>query len=191
MRTRVRVSISVVSTCRLLFAIGLSLLLASCGSSGGSPPPPPPPPPYLSLTASPSTVTLSSAGSFSTTVKASTNTGSTVTLSSVQLPSGITTTSTFPVTISSSGIFIDFQVGSTLTDGGYGITLNGQAGSLTATAAVSVTINGPPQIQRVEPSRSMIPSGVEFVTLAGANFTSSSTVLFDGAAANTVYQKPK
>src|SRR5271157_5247637 len=103
-----RTNLISVSGSRLLLAIGLSLLFSSCGSGGGSPPPPPPPP-YLSLSASPSTVNISPGDSFSTTVTASTNTSSTPTLASVQLPSGITTTTTLPVTIPASGATINFQ----------------------------------------------------------------------------------
>lgn len=185
-----RTNLISVSGGRLLLAFGLSLLSGSCGSGGGSPPPPPPPPPYLSLTASPGAVTLSSAGSFSTTVKASTNTSSAPALTSAQLPSGITTTTNFPLTIPPAGTQINFQADSTLADGAYSLTLDGEAGSLTATASVSVTVNAPPQIQRVEPSRVMLGTSVITGTLAGMNFTSSSTVLFDGTAVNTVYEKP-
>jgi len=70
------------------------------------------------------------------------------------------------------------------------VVLNGQAGSLTATAGVTATLKAAPQIQYVEPSLAMLGTAVEFVTLAGMNFTSSSTVLFDGAAVSTLYEKP-
>jgi hypothetical protein len=190
MHTHRCVSISDGSICYLLFAIGLTLFFFSCGSGGSSSPPPPPPPPYLSLTASPGAVTLTSAGNFSTTVKASTNASSTPTLTSVTLPSGITTTTTFPLTISSAGTQINFQADSTLADGSYVLTLNGQAGSVTATAYFTANLNAPPQIQYVEPSLVMLGTGELFAMVAGANFTSSSTVLFDGTAVSTIYEKP-
>jgi len=46
------------------------------------------------------------------------------------------------------------------------------------------------QIQRVEPSRVMLGVAIGVATLVGSNFTASSTVLFDGAAVQTVYENP-
>lgn len=46
------------------------------------------------------------------------------------------------------------------------------------------------QIQRVEPSRVMVGVAIGGATLAGSNFTPNSTVLFDGAAVQTMYQNP-
>ena len=178
------------TVCELLLTIYLTLLLVSCGggSSGSSSPPPP----YLSLTASPSSLTTSPNSLFTVTVTASTNSGATPDLISTTLPAGITTTVALPMTIPAAGAEIDFQTSGSIKAGTYSVVLNGQAGSLTASTNVSVTVStsGALQIQRVQPSRVMVGVPLGGLTLAGTGFTGSSTVLFDGVAAPTFFQGP-
>jgi hypothetical protein len=106
-------------------------------------------------------------------VQATTNTAATPTLTSVNLPSGITTSAAFPVSIPSGGVSISFQTSATIAAGAYTITLNGQAGSVTASANVSATVQtNPPAFYFVVPLsvEVAVPIGgsgqIQFMTLA-------------------------
>jgi hypothetical protein len=135
MSTRLRAL--VIASLGGLCALNASLFLASCGSSGGGSRSSTP---YLSLNASPDQLTIYPNTTFNVLVTATTNTSSIPTLAQPQLPSGITTTTTFPVTIPTGGVSISFQTSPTIAPGNYTLTLNGQAGSASATASLSATL---------------------------------------------------
>jgi hypothetical protein len=114
MITRLRFLVTASLGC--LCALNASLFLASCGSSSGGSQSPPP---YLSLNASPNPLTIYPSSTFTIVVTATTNASSTPTLTQAQLPSGITTTTTFPITIPSGAplicqSFSDSEIGARL-----------------------------------------------------------------------------
>src|SRR5260370_6902224 len=142
-------TISIRSYFSLVVAVSvLILLLTSCGGSGGASQPPPP---SLSLTASPNAVSISPSDSFSIKVTATTNTSSIPTLVAVQLPSGITTTTTFPMTIPDGGATISFQSSPTITAGTYSPLVPGEPGSLTAPPHPSPTPHTAPPSPPIPP----------------------------------------
>lgn len=122
----------------LLVAMSLSWMLASCG--GGVNSQSPPPPPFLSLAASPNSLTIYPNTSFVVTVTASTDQQVTPSLTAAELPAGITTTTTFPVPIPFGGVAISLQTDGTLTGSNYTLTFSGQAGAATASKSVSATL---------------------------------------------------
>ena len=64
----------------------------------------------------------------------------TPTITSAQLPSGFTTTTTFPLAIPSGGASLTLQTSSNISAGSYTVVLNGQAGSATATLNIPIQI---------------------------------------------------
>ncbi|HEY2461953.1 MAG TPA: IPT/TIG domain-containing protein [Candidatus Acidoferrum sp.] len=103
------------------------------GSPGGGNPA------SLSIVVSPNPVSAFPNSSFTVTITAATNASVTPTVTLSSLPSGFTTTTTFPLSVPSSGASVTFQASSSVAAGNYMITFNGQAGA--ATAAANLTAN--------------------------------------------------
>ncbi len=148
-------------------ALSLSLSVVSCGGSGSSSQPPPP---SLSLTASPNPLVIYPSSSFTVKVSATTNTSTAPTITSVQLPSGITTITTFPLTVPSDGVSITFQTASTITAGTYTLMFAGVAGPATASVNISATLQtNPPSFFFVAGLASEV--GISFGGSGQAQFT--------------------
>lgn len=128
---------------RVSALIAFSLLLVACGGGanggGGSPPVLP----YVSFTV-PSPIYIYPNTPFTLNVTANTNTSATPQITSIQVPSGITTTTSFPMAVPSGGVAISFQVSPTLTDGNYTLNLSGSAGSATNSEAITTTLQTHP-----------------------------------------------
>lgn len=75
------------------------------------------------------------------------------TISLGTLPTGLTTTTAFPLQVSSSGANIDFEIAAALAAGSYSIPITGVAGSATAHISVPLTISSgtPSQAYFVQP----------------------------------------
>ena len=104
---------------------------------------PPASSPNFTLSASPSSVSVTQGSSGSSTITVTPSGGFTgsVTLSTSALPSGVTASfGTNPTTSSSS---ITFTASSTATTGTSTITITGTSGSLTHTTSISLTISAP------------------------------------------------
>lgn len=128
----------------LLLSLLLSLLsfLAACG--GGASTPTPPPPPYVSLSILPDPLTIYPSTSFTLKLTATTNTGATPSLTSVSLPCGLTTTSTFPLSVPTGGVSITFQTPATITATTCTLTFAGTAGPATKSKDVIATVQTNP-----------------------------------------------
>ncbi len=133
-------------TSALSAAICLGLLagttLVGCGGQTGSgSSPAPTPAPSLSLIATPATVKVSPSVSFSVTVTASAfDTTATPTITLGTLPAGLTTTSTFPMSVPSGAATIVFTTSATIAPGSFTVAISGTAGTATATASVPLTV---------------------------------------------------
>jgi IPT/TIG domain len=122
----------------------LLLSLVACGGGGGGTGGPPR---SLSLSVGPSPLYLYPSGSFTLKVNATTTGSSAVpTVAAIQLPSGVSTTTTFPLAVPSGGASIDLQTGPTLVAGTYSLTLQATAGPVVASANVSLMIQNAPPI---------------------------------------------
>ena len=90
--------------------------------------------------ASPNPLFIFPGSTFVVTVTETTNASVLPVVTSVQLPSGITTTAAFPLTIVPGGSPITFQTTSTIAAGNYTLTFNGEAGSTPATVSLQATL---------------------------------------------------
>jgi subtilase family serine protease len=143
---------------------GLITLLAGSSSS-----------PSFTLSASPSSVTITQGGSGSSTITVTDLGGfaGSVTLAASGLPSGVTatfgtnpTTSTSTLTLTASG---------TATTGTSTVTITGTSGSLTATTTVGLTVNA-----ASSPNFSVSASPASVTITQGASGTSTITVTSTG-----------
>ena len=82
-----------------------------------------------------------------------TGTSASPTISLGTLPTGITTTTIFPLTVPRSGAIVDLEIAPTLSTGSYTIALSGTAGSATARVSIPLTVSSgtPSQAYFVRP----------------------------------------
>jgi hypothetical protein len=92
--------------------------------------------------------------------------------------------------VSGAAIALCFSLGILANCGGGGAGNGGAGGGTGGSGGGGGGGGNAIQIQRVEPSRVMLGVAIGGATLVGSNFTASSTVLFDGAAVQTVYENP-
>jgi hypothetical protein len=144
-------------------------------------PPPAPANPDFSLSASPSSLTVTQGTSGTSTITVTPSNGFTgsVTLSASGLPSGVTatfgpnpTTSTSAVTLTAS---------STATTGTSTVTITGTSGSLTHTATISLTVNAP-----ATPDFSLSASPASLTVKQGTSGTSTIAVTDTGGFTGSV-----
>jgi hypothetical protein len=135
-----------------------SLLFTACGS-GGSSPSAPTPPATFNLAISPGTLTVYDQTTFSVSVSASGNpSGSTPSITLGQLPSGFTSSTTFPLSIPSGGVQITLSADKTVAAGNYTISLSGTAGAATASASLALSVqSGTPPTFSFQDSTSGTP----------------------------------
>ena len=131
----------------LPFYMGVGLFVAAAligcgggagsgGSSGGTTPGL-----WLSLSITPSPLTIAPSDSFFVTVDAiAHNTSATPTISLVTLPAGLTTSSTFPMTVPSGGATINFTSSSSIATGNIAVSISGTAGGATDTISLPITV---------------------------------------------------
>jgi hypothetical protein len=138
-----------------LFIFGLvcAFPITSCGGGGGSSSPTPTPNPALAITVSSGNFTVYAGTTFSLTVTATaTGTMATPTVTLGTLPAGFSSTSSFPMSVTTSGAQITLICANTVTPGSYPISIAGNAGSATAGASFTVTIQSgtPPKFYFTE-----------------------------------------
>jgi len=127
-----------------LFLCVLALLLTACGGGGGGNGGAPPAPPFLDLTVTPSSVVTYPSSTFTANISASTNAGVTPTITLGTLPAGLSTNTTFPLSVPSGGASITFQTTAGIANGNFSIAISGQAGSATASASLSGSVETNP-----------------------------------------------
>jgi hypothetical protein len=139
-----RPSPRVMAPIRVLLLVSLPWATVSCGG-GGSASTPGPPSGSLSVTVTPSSVVLlpNSSVVVDVNVQAS-NISPTPTVTLSNLPSGLTTTTTFPLSVPANGASIKLQASANAASGQYTLTLAGQAGSATTSIQISVTVQTTP-----------------------------------------------
>jgi subtilase family serine protease len=143
---------------------GLITLLSGSSSS-----------PSFTLSASPSSVTVTQGGSGTSTITVTDVGGfsGSVTLSASGLPSGVTATfGTNPTTSTST---LTLTASSTATTGTATVTITGTSGSLTATTTVSLTVNS-----AASPNFSVSASPASVTVTQGSSGTSTITVTSTG-----------
>src|ERR1700722_3362362 len=123
------------------FAVMIVVLFAgSCGggsSSGGGGSNPG----ALSLSINPPSPTMLAGSTLTVSVVASElGVSATPSVTSAQLPAGITTTTSFPLPIAPGGTALTLQTATNLAAGSYKIVLTGVAGSVSATADILITV---------------------------------------------------
>src|SRR5665213_1809418 len=138
-----------------LFASGLVCVFAitSCGGGGASSSQSPTPSPTLAIAVSSSSFTVYAGTTFSLTVTATaTGTTATPTVTLGTLPSGFSSTSSFPLSVPASGAQITLVCSNSVTPGSYPISVTGNAGSATASASLTVTLQSgtPPKFYFTE-----------------------------------------
>jgi len=138
-----------------LFASGLVCVFAitSCGGGGASSSQSPTPSPTLAIAVSSSSFTVYAGTTFSLTVTATaTGTTATPTVTLGTLPSGFSSTSSFPLSVPASGAQITLVCSNSVTPGSYPISITGNAGSATASASLTVTLQSgtPPKFYFTE-----------------------------------------
>lgn len=95
----------------------------------------------LSLSVSPTTLIVSASDSFFVTVEATeSGTSATPMISLGTLPAGLSTTSTFPMSVPAGGATIDFTTSRSIAPGNLTIPVSGTAGSATTTASIPVNV---------------------------------------------------
>ncbi|MBZ5531785.1 MAG: IPT/TIG domain-containing protein [Acidobacteriia bacterium] len=100
-------------------------------------------PGILSISVTPNPLLIVPNSTITVTVKASGGSGTpSVTLGT--LPAGLTTSTTFPLSVPAGGAPITLVAAANLAVGNFVIALNGQAGSATTTANISVTVQSTP-----------------------------------------------
>ena len=108
------------------------------GNGGGSPPA------TLSLSASPASLTVPDGSEFSVNVTAQARgTSATPSVTLGQLPPGLSSTTTFPLSVPTGGAEITFVAAAALTAKTYTISLNGSAGTASATTSLTATVSAP------------------------------------------------
>ncbi len=152
---------------------GLITLLAGSSSS-----------PSFTLSASPSSVSITQGGSAGTSTVTVTDVGGfsgSVTLSASGLPSGVTATfGTNPTTSTST---VSFTASSTATTGTSTVTITGTSGSLTATTTISLTVSAAASANftiAASPTSVTITqgtSGTSAITITSQNSFNSATTL--------------
>jgi hypothetical protein len=143
--------------------------------------PPPPSSPNFTLSASPSSLTVTQGSSGSSTIRVTPSGGFTgsVTLSTSALPAGVSATfGTNPTTSTSA---LTFTATSTAATGTTSVTITGTSGSLTHTTTISLTVNAPAQ---PDFSLSASPSSVSVVQ--GNSGSSTITVTPSGGFTGSV-----
>jgi hypothetical protein len=133
--------------------------------------PPPPSSPNFSLSASPTslTVTQGSSGNSTITVTPSGGFTGSVTLSASGLPSGVT--AAFGTNPTNSTSVLTLSASSSATTGTATVTITGTSGSLTHTTTVSLTVNAPAQ-----PDFSLSASPSSLTVKQGTSGSSTITV---------------
>lgn len=122
-------------------ALLLSWLWACGGGSNGISSDNPANQPTLTLTVQPNPVLLNPGTSVVVNIIATeTNTTTTPILSLGQLPSGVTASGTFPMSIPPNGVTITFQASQSVALGSYSVALSGQAGTATAATSLPITV---------------------------------------------------
>jgi hypothetical protein len=113
---------------------------------------------------------------------ANSNTSANTTVTVGPLPTGITTTASFPLTIPPEGSPITFQASPTISTGNYKITLTGQAGSLTTSTTIPITV------QTVQPESFQFIQSLfsELAVSDGSSAQMKFNTAYDGAG-NTSY----
>ncbi|MGH9343328.1 MAG: IPT/TIG domain-containing protein, partial [Terriglobia bacterium] len=120
--------------------------LTGCGGGRGGnsvpvPTPTPTPTATLSLSASPSSLTVTASDAFFVTVTATeSGTSATPTISLGTLPAGLSTTSTFPMSVPAAGAVINFTTSSSIAPGNVTVPISGAASSATATSSIALNV---------------------------------------------------
>ncbi len=131
--------------------------------------------PSFTLSASPSSVTVTQGSSGTSTVTVTDVGGfsGSVTLAASGLPSGVTATfGTNPTTSTST---VTLTASSTATTGTATVTITGTSGSLTATTSISLTVNAP-----ASPNFSLSASPASLTVAEGSSGTSTITITSTG-----------
>lgn len=169
---------------RLALVLGTASAVVSCGggSGGGSSTIGIPAPPAFVLSATPDSATIYPNTTFTITV-ASQNAVAPAIVSIGSLPSGITTTTAFPVTISGQGTQLHFAADKNLATGNYKLTLSGQSGSATTATTISLTASAgsPPGFSLIVPgfTELAVPIGGTNQIKVASVANSPSTVAYD------------
>ncbi len=135
--------------------------------------------PDFSLSASPTSLTLSRGGSGSSTITVIRTNGfpGSVSLATSSLPAGVTASfGSSPTTSNSS---VTFTASSTATTGTSTITITGTSGTLSHTTSISLTINAPPDF-------SLAASPGSLTVAQGSNGSSTITVTPSGGFTGSV-----
>jgi hypothetical protein len=143
--------------------------------------PPPPSSPNFSLSASPSSVSVTQGSNASSTITVTPSGGFTgsVTLSASGLPSGVTASfGTNPTTSTSS---VTFSASSTATTGTSTVTITGTSGSLSHTTTISLTVNA-----TATPNFSLSASPSSLTVKQGTSGSSTITVTDSGGFTGSV-----
>jgi hypothetical protein len=143
--------------------------------------PPPPSNPDFSLSASPTSLTVTQGASGNSTITVHDVGGFTgsVSLSASGLPSGVT--ATFGTNPTTSTSVVTFNASSTATTGTATVTITGTSGSLTHTTTVSLTVNAPAQ-----PDFSLSASPSSLTVKQGTSGSSTITVTDVGGFTGSV-----
>ena len=156
------------SRCRLywrslFFVVVAFPLLSGCGGGGSSQVPTPPagpPPPSLQISAQPGTVQIVPGNSATFTLYAyETNDTTTPTVTMGPLPTGVTTTTVFPLQVPSGGAMVTLQADPAAPTGEFQLQFSGQAGAASANAFADLDVEQaydfffdlPPQIEIAVP----------------------------------------
>lgn len=137
----------------VFLCFAFSTLIISCGSGGSSYHSTTPPPPTLSISLSPATLTVYDNTTFAIAVTAVTSqSGATPTVTLGQLPTGLTSTTAFPLSIPPGGAQVTFVADKTLPAGTYDIAVNGTAGSAVASASLEASVQAgtPPDFYLID-----------------------------------------
>jgi hypothetical protein len=129
----------------ICFSFLAGIALVGCGgqanSSPSQTPSPPAPTPTLSLSATPNAVSVTPGVSFHITVMASESaTTATPMIILGTLPAGLTTASTFPMSVPSGGATIAFTTSATIPAGSFTVAVSGTASTATTTTSIPFTV---------------------------------------------------
>jgi len=170
----------------ILIAVSVNLLGCGGGGQSGGGGQQSPPDFSLSLSSNSLSLTEGTSGTVIVSVNGTKGFASAVALQISGLPTTVTFSPSTPQVNPGSSLQVTFKAASGSAASQENVTVTGTSGNLSHAAPLNLTVTeisnaSAPVLSQVTPSHVMVgvPQGI--LELTGMNFTSSSTVLFDGA----------
>jgi hypothetical protein len=171
-----------------LCMISVGLLGCAGGGQSGGGGPQSSPDFVLSLSSTSLNLGGGSSAPISVTVTGTNGFTSAVTLQISGLPAGISYSPSAPQVNPGSSLTITFTATTGAPPSQGNVTVTGTSGILSHGVTLNLTVKSAPVLSGIFPPSTMVGVAQGGISLAGMNFTPSSTVLFDGARGNAFFE---